>query len=371
MLECISFNSLTPSPSNLPPPPPPPPHSQGNSTEEEEDTPITSPNVSHEYDLAVQTHSYNEIRSMVLAPPQPDLIVQENETDQDSHHRHVLTQVLQPDPDSVREALATAKPTSATVTRLVSSYFDHSQNASHLCLLLCGSIHRARQIYAPLSDLIGILDPSSSLSQPQCDRAYDLFLQFDRHENPFLFPHFQDLRRSFSNLRSHIQLDRRKCRSRIRLLRRATAGCAVCLVATTAAAVVSAALFAVHAAVGFAAVALTPFCVPKSERKVRERLKQLDAAENGTLVAKDIDTIDSLVDRLQTAVEGDKAHVRFALERGKDRHATQEVVKQLRKTQLVLEQLLNDLEQHIYLCFSTVNKARRCLLREISLHQTL
>jgi len=101
-------------------------------------------------------------------------------------------------------------------------------------------------------------------------------------------------------------------------------------------------------------------------------LKQLEAAENGTLVVNDINTIDSLVDRLQTAVEADKAYVRFALERGREeRHPIQEVLKQLRKNQPVLEHLLGDLEQHICFCFSSVNKARDALLKEICHHQTL
>ncbi|KAJ1396337.1 hypothetical protein SESBI_32644 [Sesbania bispinosa] len=367
MLECLSFNSLTPSAPNLSPLPPPS-HSQGNSTEEE--TSATSPNVSREYDIAVQAPSYNEIRSMIQAPPEVHHL--EDENDEDSHHRYVLDQVLQPDPNSIREVLANAKP-SSTLTRLVSSYFDHSETTSHLCLLLCRSVHRARHIYTPLSELISVLPADSSfLSQPQCDHAYDLFLQFDQHENPFIFPHFHTLRHSFSDLRRNIQHDRRKCRSRIRLLRHSTAGCAVCLIATTTAAVVSAAIIAAHAAVGFAAIAAAPFCIPKkSERKERARLKQLDAAENGTFVVNDIETIDSLLDRLQTAVEGDKAHVRFALERGRDRHPIQEVLKQLRKTQPIFDQLLKDLEQHIFLCFYTVNKARNALLREISLHQTL
>lgn len=85
----------------------------------------------------------------------------------------------------------------------------------------------------------------------------------------------------------------------------------------------------------------------------------------------DINTIDSLVDRLQTAVEGDKVYVKFALERGRERHPIQEVLIRLRKNQPVLEQLLGDLEQHIYFCFYSVNKARNALLKEICHHQTL
>ncbi|WJX83274.1 hypothetical protein P8452_65946 [Trifolium repens] len=322
MLQCLSFNSSTPSPRNLPPPLPT--HSQDNSTTEEEPTPssTTSPNVSREYDLAVQAPSYNEIRTMIQTPHQPNhfQIQQQNEQDnieqedeEDSRHRNILTQVLQPDPNSVRETLANAKPES-TLTRLVSSYFDHSENTSHLCLILFRTVNRAREMYNPIFDLISVLPTDcSSLSQPQCDTAYDLFIDFNLHENPFVFPHFHTLRNSFSDLKHQIQLDRRKCRHRIRLFRNATIGCGVCVLATVSVGVVTAVVVATHAfSIGFAA--MVPYCIPFQKRRKKKelaRLKQLDAAESGTFVVNHVNTIDSLVDRLQTAVEGDKAYVRF------------------------------------------------------------
>jgi len=352
-------------------------------TEEQSPTPSTSPDVSREFDLAIQGPSYNEIRTMIQIPLQPhniqiqqhevqQLEQDEHEQDEDSQHRNILTQVLQPDANSVRETLANSKPKS-TLTRLVSSYFDHSETTSHLCLTLFRTVNRAHEMYNPIFELISVLPADcSSLSQPQCDTAYDLFVEFNLRENPFIFPHFNTLRNSFSDLKHEIQLDRRKCRHRIRLFRRANVGCAVCVLATVSIAVVTTVIVATHASIGFASMA--PFCFPFQKRRKKKelaRLKQLDAAENGTFVVNHVNTIDSLVDRLQTAVEGDKAYVRFALERGRDRHPIQEVIKQLRKTQPIFEQLLKDLEQHIYLCFYTVNKARGALLKEISHHQTV
>ncbi|KAL5058859.1 hypothetical protein RYX36_030463 [Vicia faba] len=372
MLECLSFNTLTPSARN--PPPPLSPYSQANSTQES-----SSPNVSREFDRAIQAPSYNDIRTMIQTPPQPHHIeIQQvnnedntQEQDEDSHHRDILTQVLQPNPNSVRETLAKSKPESA-LTLLVSSYFDHSETTSHRCLTLVRTVHRAREMYNPLSKLLSELpSDSSSLSQLQCDTAYDLFIQFNLHENPFVFPYFHTIRDSFSDLKHQIQLDRRKCHHRIRLFRNATIGCAICGLATVSIAVITAVIVATHASIGFAAT-IPLFCIPFQKRRKRKalaRLKQLDAAESGTFVVNHVNTIDSLVDRLQTVVESDKANMRFALEKGRDRHPIQEVIKELRKRQPVFEQLLKDLEQHIYLCFDTVNKARGALLNEISIHQ--
>ncbi|OIW20322.1 hypothetical protein TanjilG_08826 [Lupinus angustifolius] len=393
MLECLSFKSMT-----LTPPPsssitnlPPPPHSQGNSTEAT--TPATSTrsspsaNVSREYDLAVQANSCDNIRSIIQAPPQDQLhyfdVNGESDNENDSsHHRQVLAQVLQPDHESIREALHSHAPRS-TLTRLVSNYFDHSESTCDLCLQLHRSVHRTRYIYTPLYDLIAVLpDDSGSLSKHHCGRAYDIFVEFDQHDNPFFFPHaprnFANIRHSFSELKQQIEIRRSKSHSRIRLIRHATNGCVMCLIVTAVGVMVSTVFFTMQAVAGCAVITAAPFCsnrcIPhpkKSERKELVRLKQLDAAAKSTYVVNDLDTIDSLVDRLQAAVEGDKALVRFALERGRERHPIQEVLKQLRKNQQSLQHQLEDLEEHIFLFINTVNKARSSLLQEICLHQIL
>lgn len=116
-----------------------------------------------------------------------------------------------------------------------------------------------------------------------------------------------------------------------------------------------------------------PLCIKLPTHRLADkevaRMAQLDAAAKGVYVLNnDLDTIDRLVARLHTAVEGDKLLVRLGLERGRDRHPIQEVVKQLRKNDRNLLHQLKDLEEHLCLCFNTVNKARSMLLQQISLH---
>lgn len=102
-------------------------------------------------------------------------------------------------------------------------------------------------------------------------------------------------------------------------------------------------------------------------------MNQLDAAAMGTCVLNnDLATIDRLVRRLHTAVEGDKLLIRLGLERGSvtgtatDKHPIQEVLKQLSKSHPNFLHLLNELEEHICLCFNTVNRARSMLLQHMS-----
>lgn len=79
----------------------------------------------------------------------------------------------------------------------------------------------------------------------------------------------------------------------------------------------------------------------------------------------DLGTIDRLVARLRTAVDGDKDLVRVGLESGIERFPVEHVVKELCKSYASFVDQLDDLEEHVCLCFYTVNKARTLLLQQI------
>ncbi|BAU01574.1 hypothetical protein VIGAN_11083500 [Vigna angularis var. angularis] len=137
--------------------------------------------------------SYNEIHSIIQSPSSVH-----HPSDEDSHHRYVLSHLLQPDSNGVREAFAKFKPTSK-LTRLVSTYFDHSETTSDFSLRLLLTTLRACDLYTSLSRLLSVLPlDGPPLSQAQCDHAYDLFLQFNRQENHFVLSHLHQLRDNFS-----------------------------------------------------------------------------------------------------------------------------------------------------------------------------
>ncbi|KAB1201354.1 hypothetical protein CJ030_MR0G003974 [Morella rubra] len=375
MLPCLSLKSSATA--SAAPPSPLSPHSQGNSTE---DTPRSSAqhsptgNLTREYTLTVQTNSYNEIWSRIHP-------TSTNNHDEETH-LHQLAQVLCPNRECVEDALRHAK--SNTLTALVKSYFDHSENANSLCLLLQHSVYRARTLYDPLHSLLDVLplesdssSHSSLLTQSQCNSAFDLFLEFDRLDNPFPCPHshnFSDMRRCFSQLKQQLDQRLRKPRSRVRLLRGATASSSVCFVCTAFGAAVSAVAIAAQALLALVAGPSCTACLPpahKCTRKEAAHMSQLDTALRGTYVLNnDLDTIDRLVVRLHNAVDNDKFLIRLGLERGREKHPIMEVIKQLRKSHLNFLRLLQDLEEHLCLCFNTVNKARDLLLQEILVHQS-
>ncbi|XP_028108350.1 UPF0496 protein At3g19330-like isoform X1 [Camellia sinensis] len=335
--------------------------------------PSPTVNLTCEYTLAKQTDSYSEIWSKIHSSysyEDPNLGQGEAREDQQ------LAQVLNPSQECVQEALRHATP--STLTRLVSTYFDHSGNTSHLCLLLLDNVQHARSLYYDLHNLLDVLpldsDPNS-LTQAQCDRAFDIFLQFDRLGNPFPRPdshNFHDMRHCFSQLNQKLHHRLCKSRSRVHLLRRAASCSAICFIGTVVGVSIAAVAIASHALIAFVAGPFLPALVPtKISKKALSHLAQLDAAAKGTYVLhNDLNTIDRLVERLYTAIEGDKFLIRLGLDRGRERHPIHEVAKQLQKNHHNFLSQLMDLEEHICLCFATINRARSLLLKEIYLHQS-
>ncbi|KAF4385655.1 hypothetical protein F8388_010211 [Cannabis sativa] len=250
-----------------------------------------SPNLSREYSIAIQSNSYQEIRSTVEIHYQDQNAV-------------VLERVLNPNRDCIEEALRYAKPN--TLTRLVSDYFDHSEYTSQLCLNLQHAVFRARELYSPLHELLQILpEDSDSLSQSQCNWAYEIFVKFDSFQNPFSFSDdshhhsFDHIRGCFSNLRQRLDRRLRKSRSLISLLFE-TAFCSRPVALTTRA--LTSLLVCTHA-------------LPM--RKRVSRFAQLDAAAKGTFALnEDLITLKSLVDRMQTTIEEDKISVQMGLNCG-------------------------------------------------------
>ncbi|XP_010487873.1 PREDICTED: UPF0496 protein At3g19330 [Camelina sativa] len=347
MPHCLSFNQASPEASLGDDPLPHPSLESGVASTSRNEASITSPtfNLSRELAHAFQTPSYHDIRSRVhVIDPTQHL---------HHHHQHVqpniellLSQVLQPNKECVQESLRHAKQT--TLTNLVSTYFEHSEKATRLCLNLYQNVHSARHhLYTPLLELFSIFpcDSHATIDESLCNLAFDVFLKLDTFENPFSSPEsysFQETQLCFSQLKHKLDRRLRKSRSRVRLLHRATAG---------------------------------PLCSPylphSFKKKELTNISQLNAAAKGTFVLnKDLDTIDRLVSRLHTGIEYDKLFIRLGLERGRDLHSIQEIAKQLRKSHLNLTHQLKDLEDHICLWFTNVNKARSLLLKEIHLPRT-
>lgn len=334
-------------------------------------------NLTREYYLAIQTSSYSEIqRKFDQDSSSLDENVSIGHVDV-FEEPQLLEQVLRPSHEHVQEALSRIKPN--PLTNLVASFFDHSEHSSCLYLLLYQRILTVRLLYTPIHNLLDglsveIHSDDYSLSPSQCDLAFNVFLQFNSVENPFLSldPHsFNDMRQFLTELRKQLDRHLRKSQSRLHLIRRCSAGSALCLIAATVGVVMSAVAIATHALVALVATPICPAILPSSmTEKEKIHLAQIDAAAKGAYVLQnDLDTIDRLVARLHAAVENDRLLIHLGLQRGRDKYSIQEILKQLQRNRPNFDQQLVDLREHLFLCFAAINRARLLLLQEIHMHQ--
>lgn len=345
----------------------------GNSSQDTPTTPRTSAipsptvNLSQEYAYAVQTRSYNEIWSKIH-------VVEQGQSSELDHQQQPLSdQVLQPDRESVQKVLQDAPQT--TFTHLASAYFDHSEKTCHLLLHLHHSIHHAKSLYADVHDLVDALPADTeTMTELQCNHAFDIFVQFDQKGNPFPCPdshNFNDMRLSFSQLKQQVDHRLEKSRGRVRRIRCGTTTSALCLIGAIVGITVSAIAIGAHALVALVATTGCPVFHPsKVTKKEVANMKQLDeAARSAYVLHNDLDTIDRLVSRLHTEIEADRGLIRLGLDRGRDKYPIYEVVKRLRNNRVSFDDQLSDLEEHICLCFAAINRARDQLLKGIDLYQ--
>ncbi|WOL13982.1 UPF0496 protein [Canna indica] len=342
-------------------------------------------NLSRVYLDAVTTSSYKEIWSEIHRDHGDDEEEDDTRNPVPPSPARLVARVLQPDRESIEEALRGAPQ--SHLTRLVSDYFESSEHTSHFCLSLSGAVSRARSLYAPIGDLIELLDPAADgirarLTNAQCDWAFERLLEFDQLGNPIPAPSggdscsFQGMRGCFTELKQQLDLHLLKASRRYRQLRRTTRGAAACLIVSTVGIAVTVVVLATHGLVLMAGPVLVFFlgsCRPRrdllggSRRKLKDYMSQLDAASRGAFVLdNDLDTIERLVARLHATVESDRVLVQLGLESGRgQQHPIEEVVRQFGKNYCSFLHQLEDLEEHICLFFTAVNRARSLLLRQI------
>ncbi|TKY58253.1 UPF0496 protein [Spatholobus suberectus] len=168
-----------------------------------------------------------------------------------------------------------------------------------------------------------------------------------------------------SNLQKRLEFSREKARAKLQLVARLKCGSA-CLFA-----IITASLVMIVMTHGFALLVATPglaFMNLASKRKLAKVMAQLDAAAKGTYILnKDLEITSRLVARLNDELEYMRTTVRFWLERKEERiQVDSEVVRLLKNNQCNFSDQLDELEEHLYLCFMTINRARDLVLNQIT-----
>ncbi|XP_072954917.1 UPF0496 protein 3-like isoform X1 [Typha angustifolia] len=342
----------------------------------------TSFDLREEYTNAFRTESYNEFWAHVLdltLAHGAALTTRENSAAARlPSYRLFAEQLLEPDQATVAKMLANAqKICHPKAYILLQEYYAETANASLLCSLLLKDIEQIRLRYRPLkANLRSLVSDSPSRQKLQ---AVDRYLaDIAKTLNPFESlassskrQYFKQVQDGSASLLKKLESGRRKAKAKLHRINHIKRALAVSFVILTASTSVVGAFVAMHALVALLAVPTllsTASFRFASSGWLRKAISQLDAATKGTYILnRDLDTISRLVARLHDEVDHMGELLRLCFERrdGGRRRLVEEVIRQVWKNDASFNQQLDELEEHLYLCFMTINKARSLVMKEV------
>ncbi|XP_030532999.1 UPF0496 protein At3g49070 [Rhodamnia argentea] len=326
-----------------------------------------------EYANAFRTESYNEFWARVLAlsddDPPPRDPAGSTAAARLSSYRLFAEHLLEPDQPAVVRILDLARIRPAQKS-LLAEYFSGTATASLLCGALLKDLDRTRVQYRSLKSALQSLGNSQFRSLSQFPSILTRLTELSNLENLLTSSssstiQIQSTQVGCSTLLSQLESSRNKAKAKLKTINKLQQGSATFLIAVTASLtiiVMAHGLAMVVAAPVIAAVASFEMALAKSLRKV---LAQLDAAAKGTYILKrDMDTISRLVARIDDELEHMRAMVRFWLDRGDDKIQVGRKAA-LGENECDFEKQLDELEEHLYLCFMTINRARNLVVKEL------
>lgn len=264
---------------------------------------------------------------------------------------------------------------------LMLTYFETSAEASRLCSHLLSSINQAHYDFHFIKEALEKINDGSSIQETNL--AVSQLVSFTLSDNPLSNTdqhEFKLMQDRYTAILHQLKSKKKKVARRMKFIHGLKTVAGVCLIVACSVLALVAVGIDVHSLSGLlmgpALLGCTPFVQLKKKfsmfrlfrsRFLRRLMEQLDAAAKGTYILnRDFDTVSRLVSRLHDEFEHNKMMIKFCLERRNDRVLIEEVVKELKKCGRGLEQQIEELEEHVFLCLVTINRARLLVINEIS-----
>lgn len=334
----------------------------------EEDSTNSGWDLREEYANAFRTESYNQFWERVLELSKGKhatrTSVGSTTASRLPSYRLFVDHLLDPDQPTVSRILAVTQ-THPDAQTLLADYFFATANASFLCSRLLRDVDNTRVKYKSLKTTLDSLQISPVPVLPT--RLSEL----SKSHNPFVpsassSQRIQAVQTNCSDLLKRLESSRGKMQAQSQLISRLKRCSAVFVVVLTASLTVIIAAHALAVLVAAPCLVAAPLELVSAKNLARWSA-QLDAAARGSyILMRDLDTISRLVGRLSDELEHIHAIIRFWVERGDYRvQASAEVGRQLKINDLSFSDKLDELEEHLYLCLMTINRARNLAFKEI------
>jgi hypothetical protein len=310
--------------------------------------------VPEEYANAFRTESYIEFWTRVVAYSNGEcrsrLSRETTTSTRLPSYRLFAEHLLDPDQPTVTQILTQTK-LQPEINSLLSDYFSHTANASLLCSQLLKDIDGVRIKYKSLKTIQLVATIKEGSNQISSSMIATNLIELSLCQ--------------CSDLQKQLELSRDNLRAKLQMVT-ILKHCSTCAIV-----VVTTSLVVLVVSHGFALLMAMPGLTLMnlhSKRKLTNTTAQLDAAAKGTYILnKDLETTSRLVARLNDEMEHIRKMVKFWLERKDDKiQADGEVLRLLNKNQCNFSDQLDELEEHLYLCFMTINRARDLVLNQIT-----
>lgn len=205
---------------------------------------------------------------------------------------------------------------------------------------------------------------------------------FIRSKNPLSNPRnhdFKIINDENSSVLHHLKAMRKKVARKIKFIKYMKKACRVCVTLACGVVAIVATIIATHtltAIIMGPAILSLPlkslkrkiqrFMISRNMRFLGEVWDQLDVAAKGSYILnRDFDTMSRVVSRLHDEIEHNKEMIRLWLSYRKEKMCL-EIVKELRKSEVGFMKQLEELEENVYLCLVTINRARALVVNKMT-----
>ncbi|AES59800.1 hypothetical protein MtrunA17_Chr1g0157041 [Medicago truncatula] len=334
-------------------------------------------NVNEEYFEAFRTKSYIEICNKAKVQFEKTISTKRLSTSCSTSLPPIcinLTEyLLEP-----RQEIITNMTQNFKVHHLLVDYFEASLEACRCCDTILEGIHATRLSYTRTKRFVKL--SKRVINEPTKKDIYRELALFPSklQNNPLSVistMQFHDIRNRYMELLQKLTSKRRKIQRRLTLISVCKKVGGIALVTSHAAILIALLVVSFHSVVGLVAApsivgGLVGLFIKRIKNRTNcERLcEQLDAAAKGVFILiNDLDTMSRMVKRLNDEVEHRKMVAQVCVKNvGSKCEILKRFMSEFSDQESRFLDELEELEEHVYLCFLTVNKSRRLVLQQIT-----